>query len=55
MKSLKITNEGSGFYSVIVEHAGGYTTEHDFDSHSELTEFVKDLKDKGYQVVNDSY
>ena len=52
MKTLKITNEGSGYYSVIVDHVGGNTTEHDFDSHDEMSEFVDSLKSKGYTVVN---
>jgi hypothetical protein len=52
MKSLKITNEGSGYYEVEVHHPGGSTETHSFDSHGSMTDFVEDLKKMGYAVVN---
>ena len=55
MKTLKIINHGTGDYTVYVNHVGNSNTPHDFDDHDKLTDFVSDLKDDGYQVINDSY
>jgi len=54
MKSLKIKNQGSGFYKVEVTILGR-TTPYDFDDHGAMTAFVDSLKDDGYVVANDAY
>lgn len=55
MKTLRIINHGTGDYTVEITHLGNHTEEKDFDDHSELTDFVQDMKDAGYAVANDLY
>lgn len=54
-KTLRIINHGTGDYTVEVSHLVGSDTSHDFDNHNELTQFVQDLKDQGYGVINDLF
>lgn len=54
MKSAKIKNNGSGFYSVTVA-AGSMSNTYDFNSHKKLTLFINHLKKDGYVIVNDQY
>jgi len=55
MKTLKIINHKTGDYTVNVVDRSNSITPYDFDNHAALTKFVKGMKAKGYQVLNDLF